>query len=208
MFNGLDGQELAKIEKITYSRTYAKGEMIYMAGEQGEKLFFIHRGKVKITRISETGREQVVRVLGPGDFMGELSLFAHMPLTDNARALEDTEVCVLEGQSLKRLVMKYPAIALKILEELSVRMERAERLIEDLTTRSVESRIARTLLELAADGDEVVLELSKGDLASHTGMTPETLSRKLSYFQKMGWIKLEGRRKIIILDRESLASLT
>jgi CRP/FNR family transcriptional regulator len=53
----------------------------------------------------------------------------------------------------------------------------------------------------------VVLELSKGDLASRTGMSPETLSRKLSYFQKMGWIKLEGRRKIVILDKESLASL-
>ncbi|MDN5277302.1 MAG: Crp-like helix-turn-helix domain [Clostridiales bacterium] len=53
----------------------------------------------------------------------------------------------------------------------------------------------------------MVLELSKGDLASHTGMSPETLSRKLSYFQKMGWIKLEGRRKIVILGKESLASL-
>lgn len=76
-------------------------------------------------------------------------------MADNAQALEDTEVCVLDGQSL----------------------------------------------------NEVALELSKGDLASHTGMSPETLSRKLSYFQKMGWIKLEGRRKIVILDKESLASL-
>lgn len=207
IFNALNSQEITEIENITYSRTYAKGEMIYMAGEKGEKLFVIHRGKVKITRISESGREQVVRVLGPGDFMGELSLFVHVPLTDNAQALEDTEVCVLDGQSLKQLMMKYPAIALKILEELSMRLEKAERLIEDLTTRSVEVRIARALLELATHNDEVVLELSKGDLASHTGMSPETLSRKLSYFQKMGWIKMEGRRKIVILDKDSLASL-
>ena len=83
---------------------------------KGKKLFVIHKGKVKITRISETGREQVVRVLGSGDFMGELSLFVHVPLTDNARALEDTEVRVLDGDSLKQLVMEYPTLALKILE--------------------------------------------------------------------------------------------
>lgn len=76
-------------------------------------------------------------------------------MTGNAQALEDTEVRVLDGQSL----------------------------------------------------NEVALELSKGDLASHAGMSLETLSRKLSYFQKMGWIKLEGRRKIVILDKQSLASL-
>ncbi|NLX71002.1 MAG: Crp/Fnr family transcriptional regulator [Clostridiales bacterium] len=207
IFCGLNREEMIEIENITYSKTYQKGEMIYMAGEEGDKLFIIHKGSVKITRYSETGREQVIRVLGPGDFMGELSLFTHGLLVDNAQALEHTEVCIVDGDRLKELMMKYPTIAVKILEEMGTRLGRAEKMIENLGLYNVEARIARTILDLADDDGRVVLNLSKQDLASHTGMTQETLSRKLSHFQNMGWIKLEGQRKIIILDKESLASL-
>ncbi len=76
--------------------------MVYMAGDRREKLFVIHKGKVKISRISPTGKEQVIRILGPGDFMGELSLFVHGPLNDNAEVLEDTTVCVIDGEKLKK----------------------------------------------------------------------------------------------------------
>ena len=113
----------------------------------------------------------------------------------------------MDGDRLKELMMKYPTIADKILDEMGTRLGRAEKLIENLGLYNVEARIARTILDLADDDGRVVLNLSKQDLASHTGMTQETLSRKLSHFQNMGWIKLEGQRKIIILDKESLASL-
>ena len=179
-----------------------------MTGDKAEKLFVIHKGKVKITRFSEAGKEQVIRVLGPGEFMGELSLFVHEPLIDNAEALEKTTVCVIDGDKLKRLMGKYPSIALKVLEELSTRLGKAENLIEHLGIHDVETRIVETLLGLANGSGEVVLKMSKGDLASHIGMSQETLSRKLSYFQDKGWIKLVGHRKIIILDEEGLKSTT
>lgn len=208
IFSNLTYDEMIEIAGITNSREYRKGEMIYMAGDKGEKLFVIHKGKVKITRFSESGKEQVIRVLGPGDFMGELSLFVHEPLTDNAEALENTTVCVIDGDKLKELMGKYPSIALKVLEELSTRLGKAENLIEHLGIHDVETRIIETLLSLADEKGEVILKMSKGDLASHIGMSQETLSRKLSYFQDMGWIKLVGHRKIIILDEEGLKSTT
>lgn len=207
IFSNLTYDEMIEIAGITNSREYRKGEMIYMAGDKGEKLFVIHKGKVKITRFSEAGKEQVIRVLGPGDFMGELSLFVHEPLTDNAEALENTTVCVIDGDKLKELMAKYPSIALKVLEELSTRLGKAENLIEHLGIHDVETRIVETLLSLADENGEVILKMSKGDLASHIGMSQETLSRKLSYFQDMGWIKLIGHRKIIILDKASLEAL-
>ncbi len=104
-------------------------------------------------------------------------------------------------------MVKYPTIAFKVLEELSSRLERAENLIEHLGVHNVETRIIEILLDLANDEGEVVLKMSKKDLASHIGMSQETLSRKLSYFQDMGWIKLIGHRKIIILDEESLKKI-
>ena len=125
-------------------------------------------------------------------------------MNDNAEVLEDTTVCVIDGEKLKNLMVKYPTIAFKVLEELSSRLERAENLIEHLGVHNVETRIIEMLLDLANDEGEVVLKMSKKDLASHIGMSQETLSRKLSYFQDMGWIKLIGHRKIIILDEESL----
>ena len=207
IFSTLTCEEMMEVAMITNSREYKKGEMIYMAGDKGEKLFVIHKGRVKITRFSDSGKEQVIRVLGQGDFMGELSLFVHEPLTDNAEALEDTTVCVIDGEKLKGLMVKYPTIAFKVLEEVSGRLGKAENLIEHLGIHDVESRIARTLLDLSNDKGEIILKISKGDLASHIGMSQETLSRKLSHFQEMGWIKLVGHRRIIILDKKGLKTL-
>lgn len=207
IFNTLTYEEMMEVARITVEKKYEKGEMIYIAGDKGEKLFVTHKGKVKITRFSESGKEQVIRILGPGDFMGELSLFIHAPLTDNAEALENTTVCIIDGEKLKGLMVKYPTIALKVLEELSTRLGKAENLIEHLGIHDVETRIVETILDLADNKGEVVLNMSKGDLASYIGMSQETLSRKLSYFQDMGWIKLVGHRRIIILDRESLKAL-
>lgn len=207
IFSSLNYDEMLEVAGITNSRQYKKGEMIYMAGDRGESLFVIHKGKVKITRFSESGKEQVIRVLEPGEFMGELSLFVHENLIDNAETLEDTTVCVINGEKLKDLMGKYPSIALKVLEELSSRLGKAENLIEHLGIHDVETRIAETLLDLANENGEILLKISKGDLASHIGMSQETLSRKLSYFQDMGWIKLIGHRKILILDKESLENV-
>lgn len=204
IFSTLTYDEMMEVARITVARSYKKGELIYMAGDKGERLFVIHKGQVKISRLTPAGKEQVIRILGPGEFMGELSLFVQKPQTDNAEALEDTTICVIDGEKLKNLMGKYPSIAFKVLEELSSRLDKAEKLIQHLGSHDVETRIVETLLELADDKGEVLLNISKKDLASHMGMSQETLSRKLTYFQEMGWIKQIGHRRIIILDEEAL----
>ncbi|NLI59943.1 MAG: Crp/Fnr family transcriptional regulator [Clostridiales bacterium] len=195
---------MMEVARITSERTYEKGQMIYMAGDKGEKLYVIHEGKVKISRLSESGKEQVIRILEPGDFMGELALFSSYPLTDNAETLERTTVCIIDGLAIKDLMSKYPTIALKVLEELSQRLEKTENLIENISLYGVEQRLVDTLLELANSKGEIVLKMSRKDLASHLGMSRETLSRKLSAFQDMGLIELIGHKKIVILNKEAL----
>lgn len=207
IFSSLTWDEMLEIASIKRSKKYKKGEMIYVAGEEDEKLLVVHKGKVKITRFSHTGKEQVIRILERGDFMGELSLFVKTPRLDNAEALEETSVCIIDGRELRKLMNKYPSITFKILEELSSRLGKAENLIEHLGIHDVETRIIETILDLANENNEVILNISKGDLASHIGMSQETLSRKLSYFQDSGWIKLVGHRKIIILEEDRLRKL-
>lgn len=138
---------------------------------------------------------------------GELSLFSSLPLTDNAQALEATKMCVLQGERLKELIAKYPSIAFKVIDELSRRLEKAENRIEDISLSSVTKRIAGALLELSEGRQEVLLPMTKGDLASQLGMTQETLSRKLTALEGEGLIKLKGHRKIIIKERAKLEEI-
>ena len=102
---------------------------------------------------------------------------------------------------------KYPTIAFKVLEELSQRLERAENLVENISLHSVERRLADTLLNMADDKGEIELKMSRKDLASHLGMSRETLSRKLSSFQDEGYIELIGHRKVKILDEDALMEI-
>jgi CRP/FNR family transcriptional regulator len=114
---------------------------------------------------------------------------------------------MIQGAALKTLMGKYPSIALKILEELSVRLSKAETLIEDISLRSAERRLALALLDFAGGRKEFELPLAKGDLASQLGMTQETFSRKLSLFQDQGLIAAKGQRGIRILNEAGLSRL-
>lgn len=207
IFSNLNYEEMMEVARITREKTFVKGEMIYMAGDRGENLYVIHSGKVKITRLTESGKEQVIRVLGPGEFMGELSLFSHSPLTDNGEALTNTVACMIEGDKLKELMNKYPSITFKVMEELSQRLEKAEDLIENISLNSVEKRLAQTLIDMGKGKGEVNLKMSKRDFASHLGMSQETLSRKLTAFQEMGLIELVGQRGIRLLKISSLEEI-
>ncbi|HOR86587.1 MAG TPA: Crp/Fnr family transcriptional regulator [Bacillota bacterium] len=207
IFSSLSADEMLEVAGITSQKTYEKGEMIYMAGDKGEKLRVIHTGKVKISRVSDSGKEQVIRILEPGDFMGELSLFSPVPLTDNGEAMEKTTVCIIAGEKIKELMKKYPAIAFKVMEELSKRLEKAESLIEGITLHGVEKRLAAALIRMSNSKGEVILNMSKGDFASYMGMSQETLSRKLSNFQDMGLIKLIGHRRIILKNTKALEGI-
>jgi CRP/FNR family transcriptional regulator, anaerobic regulatory protein len=207
IFNSLAFKEMLEVSMTTTQREYEKGEIIYLEGENAEKLFIISTGKVKVVKLSEGGKEQVIRVLGPGDFLGELSLFTHTPLNSNAEAIEPTTVCIVDGKEINRLIEKRPSIALKILKEMSIRLEKAENQIQALTIRDVEQRLADTLVRMVDDNNFVNLTISKKDLASHIGMSQETLSRKLTIFQNKGWIKQEGQRKIKILEKEALENI-
>jgi CRP-like cAMP-binding protein len=207
IFAGLSHEEKMEIVEIASSRSFEKGEMIYRTGDKGGTLFVLHMGRAKLFRLNASGKEQVLRLVGPGDFIGELSLFSSLPLTDNAQALESTTMCVLQGERLKDLMSKYPSIAFKVIDELSRRLEKAENRIEDISLSSVTKRVAGALLELSEGKKEILLPMPKGDLASQLGMTQETLSRKLSALEEEGLIKLKGHRRIIIRDKSKLEEL-
>lgn len=204
IFHSLNQEERQEVAQITRQMSVDKGELIYAMGDEVHSLFVIHSGLVKIYRLSDTGKEQVLRVMEPGDFLGELALFSPSPMQHYAEALEPCTMCMIDAAPLRELMAKYPSIAFKLLEELTRRLEKTEQLLEEISLHSVERRLAQALLDLSGEDSEIELTMSKRDLASQMGMTSETLSRKLSAFEAQGWIEQIGQRRIKIKDRRSL----
>lgn len=206
IFNHLDTNEMNEIVKTTNPASYPRGETIYHAGEKSDGLYIIHKGRIKIYRLSETGKEQLVRILMPGDFTGELSLFSESVHDAYAEAMEPVELCVMSRDNFQAFLLKYPAIAIKVLSEFSNRLSKTEKQAANIAMESVETRIAMYLADQVEEHNSklVTLPMSKKDLASHLGTTPETVSRKLTEFEEAGWIQQKTQRAIEVLDLDAL----
>lgn len=206
IFNHLDPAEMNEIVKTTNSVTHPRGQTIYSAGEPSDGLYIVHKGRVKIYRLSETGKEQLVRILTPGDFTGELSLFTESVHDAYAEAMEPVELCVMDRQHFQRFLLKYPAISLKVLTEFSSRLAKTEKQAANIAMETVDTRIAMYLAELTEQtkSDAITLPMSRKDLASHLGTSPETISRKLAEFEGAGWIRQTSQRDIHIVDLDAL----
>jgi len=206
IFNHLDASEMSEIVKETNSVKHPRGHTIYHAGDTSDGLYIVHKGRVKIYRLSETGKEQLVRILGPGDFTGDLSLFTESVHEAYAEAMEPVELCVMSRDDFQQFILKYPAISLKVLSEFSKRLAKTEKQAANIAMETVETRIAMYLAEIADETmrKTVTLPMSRKDLASHLGTTPETVSRKLADFEDNGWIKQLNNREIKIVDLDAL----
>lgn len=210
IFNHLEEEQLDEIMNLTKSFKYKKGEVIYRAGYKSDSLYIVSKGKIKIYRLSESGKEQLLHILMPGDFTGELALFSETIHESYAEAMEETDVCTVNRDDLQDLLRKYPAISLKILSEFSKRLEQSEKQTTRFATEKVEKRLAIYLTELAeesSESNEVELPMTKKDLASYLGTTPETISRKLFELEDAGIIKQKQSKIIEIIDLEELMSI-
>lgn len=207
LFSGLGSDSIAQLATRVRPRDYGKNEQLYGAGEPTANLFVIHTGRVKIYRLSESGHEQVIRVLGPGEFLGEASFLSGESMDHFAVTVEPGEICSLHARDLGNHVLSTPSVAMTMLSTLSRRLESTEQLVSSLTSESAGRRVAGYLLGLSreAGGPRVTLPVAKKDVASQLGLTPETLSRKLAQFEDAALITLAGST-VDILDASGLES--
>ncbi|BCN31810.1 Crp/Fnr family transcriptional regulator [Anaeromicropila herbilytica] len=207
IFNHLEEKQMCEIAKVMHTVSYKKGEVIYRAGNDSDSLYIVSKGKVKIYRLSESGKEQLIRILQIGDFTGELALFNECIHEAYAEAMEQVEICKMKRTDLQELLIKYPSISLKLLSEFSNRLGEAEKQTTRFATEKVDTRIALYLAECLEDSkhsSEFVLPMTKKNLASYLGTTPETISRKFYEFEDAGLIKQIAHNRIEILDLEEL----
>lgn len=211
IFNHLEDHQLTEIMTTTQSISYKKSELIYCAGDEADALYIIHKGKIRIYRLSDSGKEQLIRILYPGDFVGESALFSESVHESYAEAALETKVCLIKRPSFQQLLLNYPSISLKVLTEFSSRLKASEKQAARFSTEKVETRIAlfiaESLNEDISGKLELILPMSKKDLASYLGTTPETISRKFNDLEDKGYIKKISHKQIEIIDLDGLLLL-
>ena len=208
LFEVLKDDDLEAIARVTITRSYDKDQVIILAEEEGDALFIIADGQVKVSIVSEDGREVILSLLGEGAVFGELSLLDGKPRSANVVATQDTELYMVRRADFLQLIYTVPQIAVGLLAELAARLRKTDRKIEGLALLDVTSRISETLLQLADEqGSETKFGVSLEErpthqqLASMSGTTRETVSRVLKRLEGQGYISSEGR-SITILREE------
>jgi len=207
LFHGLPPEQIELITRIIVKKQYNRGETIFFEGDKGTGFYMVDTGKVKIYKMSFSGKEQILHIFGPGEPFGEVPVFHGQPFPATAEVLVSSSLLFFPRDKFIQLVHDMPSIALNMLAVLSMRLRRFASQIESLSLKEVPARLAGYLLYLSEEkggADSIELEISKGQLASLLGTIPETLSRIFAKMSEEGLISVEGRI-IRILDRDGLA---
>jgi len=191
-------------------RVVPKASPVLRAGSAGEDVIVVLEGRVKLVAAGAGGREVVLAIRGPGELIGEMAVLGGMRRTATGVAVDEVTVGSIEGDEFRAFLAEHSDVGLVLIRMLVRRLAEADRDRIDLATHDSIGRVAKRLLELAADhgvpaevGRRIDLSLSQDELASWTGATRETVSRALRLMRALGWIATD-RREITVLDPAAL----
>ncbi len=214
LFAGLEVADLQHLQAIATPRTLGRGEHLFFDGDPSEGFFAVESGRIKIYKIAPDGREQVLYLIGSGQTFALASLFGEECYLANAEAVQPSKLWLIAKDPFLDLVRAEPELGLKLLAYLAQWMKRLLALIETLSLKNVEARLAEYLLGRAQadrhhtdEGDIILtLDVEKKMIASHLGTISETLSRSLRKLKDRGLIREDGPL-IIITDLEGLRKM-
>jgi CRP-like cAMP-binding protein len=204
LFSDLSRASLNKITEKMVARSYHKEQMILVEESMGETFFIINSGTVKITRMSDDGREVILAILGEGDFFGEMALLDGEGRSANVVALENADVLTLQRSDFLDILERIPKIAIHLLKELTSRIRHSDQQIESLSLSGAEQRIALVLIRLA----EEMGKIQEGavtidsipyqqDIANMAGTSRETVSRVFKMLEDKNFINRTGKKLVI-----------
>ncbi len=208
LFNGLPRDQTEDIANIAIEKQYKKGELIFSEGDIANGFYVLADGKVKVFKLSSEGKEQILHIIGIGEPFGEVPVFSGKSFPANAQAIAKSTLLFFPRESIVNLIIRNPSLALNMLAVLAMRLRQFTVQVEHLSLKEVPGRLAAYLLYLAQEqGKEtVILDISKGQLASFLGTIPETLSRIFAKMSEQELIEVNGKY-ITIADRSGLEEL-
>ena len=211
LFTALDDDAASTLREAMTTVKIGKGNVLFSEGDDGQTLYVIVDGKIKLGTRSSDGRENLLSILGPGEMLGELSLFDVGPRTATATAVTDTRLLALGHDKVIPWITQHPEVALQLLARLAQRLRRTNEVVSDLVFSDVPGRVAKAIIDLGErfgikkeDGFYVNHDLTQEELAQLVGASRETVNKALADFAGRGWLRLEAR-SVVILDYERLA---
>ena len=208
----LNKVELLKMAECKTSYTIKKGEPIFEEGDTTNGIFCIKDGVCKLTKLSANGKDQIVKLVKPGELLGQRSLISEEPTNLSAVALEDMEVCFIPKKEIMEFFNENNQFSMNVMKTICGDLKDADDHMVSLAQKSVKERLAETLLHLEdtfgknEDGS-LHIQLSREELAGMIGTATESCIRLLSEFNKTGLIELIGK-KIAIVDRNKLKRMS
>jgi len=187
-------------------RQFGVDEIIFLQDDQSAGLWIIDQGSVKISKLSASGDEFILHLLGSGDTFNDIAAFDGRPNPANATALSDVTCWVLPSAVLHEQLVAFPEMGVSVIEAFARRIRGATTQLENLALYSVTIRLARFLLEQAENPSLTEPGVTRAAIASHLATTPETISRLLARLQDSGAIRFD-RHRILIVDPRILRSI-
>lgn len=203
MFRDLDPGLIDRLVEQAVERSVARGEIVFSEGDPSRGLVVIRAGSLKIFKIGDGGREQILEIEAAGRSVAELPLLDGGPYPASCAALEDSVLLVVPPDRFRRLLATEPALATAVIASLSRRLRHLVGLVEEISLKAVRTRLAGLLLDMAGDADEVRLTLTHHEIAARIGTVREIVSRTLARMAREGAIRVEGRT-VTLLDRDRL----
>ena len=210
IFEGVLPADLERLRPALRVRNFAKGSHLFREGDPGSHLYVVSAGQVKIGRVSENGSEIVFGVAGPGELIGELSVFDEDgERSTDALALVATECVALPREAVVAFFLDHPRLLLRLVSSLAVFVRRKDSAVAEVAFLDIPGRVARKLLELAAskgepagDGVMITVPLSQRTLAGMVGASRENVNRALHRFQELGYISQSSGTITVLKPQE------
>lgn len=213
VFSALSEEGQRELAGLLRPIEYDKDEVIFQEGEPAFGLYIICRGRVKLTKRSSKGKRQILKLVGPGEFLGEKTMFDQEVYTAFAKTLEPTKLYFVERGAFLDFLLRHPQVAINLIEKLARELKSFQSRLLEISYEGSTERLARLLLKVGevcgVKEDRrfyLGVELSRAELAEMAGISTETAIRTLSRLREGGLVELEGH-KIYIRDREGLERL-
>ena len=213
LFGELSSDEIDTLIHFARTESYSAGDEIYAKGSPGESMMAVLRGTAKMTSVSRDGREIVLNIMHPGEIFGEIALLDGGARSADAIAMTDCEILILLRRDFMPILQKRTDICLILMRILCQRLRQTSEQVEDVLFRHLESRVAKSLLQLAhttsfegVSGVPVELHVSQQQLGSMAGGTRESVNKIEQSWRKEGWIE-RYKGAIVLRDVDAIERL-
>lgn len=210
----LDEGQLRELFRQAHTDRHAAGTTVLREGTAPGTVILVRSGRVKVTSVTEDGREILLAIRGPGDVLGELGALDGHPRSATVTALDEVETVVIPAGTFRALIERDGRLALKVLRIVNSRLRDADRKRVEFGAQDAPTRLALRLLELSSrygdpDGPrtDIALPLTQDELAGWVGASREAVTKALRTFRERGWVET-GRRQLTILDEAALRRFT